>query len=56
MKYCKNCKQNVRATKKFSWFWFLAGLVCFGVGAMVYLVYYWLKPANKCPMCGSKVR
>ena len=55
IKYCNLCKRQVNATKKFSWVWFLIWALCFGVGAIVYLIYFLLKPNNKCPICGNKI-
>jgi hypothetical protein len=55
MRYCENCGQNVQPVKHFSWFWFLLGFLAFGVGAIVYLVhYYMIKRKVYCPICGSK--
>lgn len=54
MRQCKKCGNLVMPYKKFSWFWFLTGLILFGVGAIVYLMYYAMKP-SKCPMCNCKM-
>lgn len=55
MRYCENCRQNVRPEKDFSWFLFLFGFLFFGVGAAVYLAYYFImKRRTRCPICGSK--
>ena len=49
MKYCKNCKQNVNPTKKFSIGWFIIN--CFWIiGGGVYLLYFILKKKT-CPIC-----
>ena len=56
MKYCNKCKREVEPTKEFSWAWFLLGLICFGVGAIAYLLYYLaLKPRDRCPIYGCKL-
>ena len=54
MKYCKNCKQNVKPKKEFSWLWFI--LWCFGagVGGIVYLTYYFFIKRKVCPMCKAR--
>jgi predicted nucleic acid-binding Zn ribbon protein len=54
MKYCKNCQQEVKGQKKFNWIIFILGLLCFGVGGIVYLIYYGLKRKH-CPICGKRV-
>jgi hypothetical protein len=55
MKYCKSCEQPVKGTKKFSWIIFLLGLLTFGIGSLLYVIYYVVvKNKNKCPMCGTK--
>ena len=48
MKYCKNCKQNVKPIKKFSWGMFILFLGVF------YLIYYFLLKRKSCPMCHSR--
>jgi hypothetical protein len=53
MKYCPFCQREVKGTKKFNWFIFL--LLCVtGVGGIFYLLWYFAKPSNKCPICGGK--
>ena len=53
-KYCLNCKKNVRPEKKFSIVWFVIWLLFWGVGCLVYLLYYAImKYANLCPICKS---
>lgn len=54
--YCKNCGQNVKPKKKFSVGAFLLSLLFFGVGAILYLLYYFfVKTETDCPICGDKV-
>jgi len=50
--YCKSCEKKVFGVKKpFSHviFWVLGGW------AWGYLFYHWVKPKNKCPVCGMPV-
>ena len=55
MKYCKSCQREVKPVKKFSWPIFILGALLFGVGAIVYLLYYWLLKSKQCPICGRKL-
>jgi hypothetical protein len=55
MKYCKSCEREVKPVKKFSWVIFLLGLLAVGVGAAIYLLYYWLLKSKQCPICGRKL-
>ena len=48
MRYCKECEQNVRPTKKFNW---LAFFLLMGV---FYIPVYMFK-SYRCPICGSKL-
>jgi len=57
IRYCKNCKQKVKPIKKFSWLIFILGLLAFGVGALLYLIYYYIiKKSTRCPICGVKTK
>ncbi len=50
IKYCVLCKRNVPAAKNFSWPLFL--FLCFtGVGPFIYLLWYFIKSRNMCPIC-----
>lgn len=52
--YCPLCERNVQLKKHFSWPIFLLGLLLFGVGAVVYILWYIIKPGDACPICGGK--
>ena len=54
MRYCEYCERYVKPVKKWSWFWFLFGLLFFGIGAVVYILWYWLFAGKKCPICGGE--
>ncbi len=46
--YCPVCNHKTLLEKQFSWLWFfLTG------GA--YLFYYWIKPADRCTVCGARL-
>lgn len=49
MKYCKNCKQNVEPTKKFSFGWFIVNCLWL-VGGVVYIIYF-ISKKKTCPIC-----
>ena len=53
--YCGMCERQVVGKKKFSWILFILGVLLFGVGAFIYLVYYFFFQAKKCPICNNKV-
>ena len=54
IKMCTLCDRKVQPVKKFSVPAFLGWACLFGVGAIVYLVYYAvLKKKNACPICGN---
>jgi hypothetical protein len=63
MKYCKICRLWVKPRREFNmmwflliWFiimWLLAWMALLGVGAIIYLIYYAVKP-KVCPICGQK--
>jgi len=55
VKYCPLCQRAVEPVKKWSWGWFLLGVILFGVGAIVYVLYYLMfAPKKYCPICGTK--
>lgn len=54
VKYCPLCDRKVEPTKRFNWPIFILLLVFGGVGAIIYFIYYLLKPKNRCPICGTK--
>lgn len=55
MKYCSLCQRYVEPQKKFSWPLFLLGLLLVGVGAVVYLIYYFIFAGKVyCPICKGK--
>jgi len=49
VKYCKNCNQMVKPTKK-EWSW----VVFFLLLGIFYPVYRIFLPRNRCPICGDK--
>jgi hypothetical protein len=50
VRYCVSCEKNVSAEKKFSLPIFL--LFCLtGIGGIIYLIWYIVKPRNRCPIC-----
>lgn len=53
--YCVKCDKYVKGKKSFNWIIFLAGVLFFGVGAVLYLGYYFLIKPVKCEVCNSKV-
>lgn len=54
MKFCPSCLKNVSPIKRFNWAVFL--LLCITmIGGIFYLVWYIIKPKNRCPICGCKV-
>lgn len=47
MKYCRNCRQNVKLTKHFSWGLFII--------TITFYFWYWLLLKRKvCPICGAR--
>ena len=48
MKYCDNCKQNVKPYQEFGCFLFIILLILFVVPGIIYL--FWPK-ASRCPIC-----
>ena len=59
MAVCKNCKQHViPQTKKFTmidWLLFCIGLMCVGVGALIFVVVRNMIVRKRCPHCGCKM-
>jgi hypothetical protein len=54
-KYCQNCQQNVNAAKGFSWVIFLLLLIFgLGIGALLYVGYYFIFKSKTCPICGDQ--
>ena len=51
--FCEYCQRQVGTKKKFNWLLFIVGLLLFGVGAIVYLAYYFLFAPHVCKICGS---
>lgn len=47
MKYCPECKRNVKPTKNFNWIVFIL------LGGVFYLLFYMFKK-KRCPICGCK--
>ena len=55
MRYCIYCNREVKPTKSFNWIVFL--LLCVtGIGGIFYLLWYFMKSKNKCPICGGKTK
>lgn len=54
--YCPYCGVDVQTKKKFNWIIFILGAICLGVGAIIYLIYYWIKSKSFCVRCNSKVK
>ena len=52
--YCEMCKREVGTKKNFNWSIFLIGLLLIGVGAALYLLYYWILAPKVCAICGGK--
>ena len=48
MKYCDNCKQNVKPYQEFGWCLFFILLCIFVIPGIIYLVY---PKAYHCPIC-----
>ena len=55
MKTCKHCESVTKGEKKFNWLMFILGLVAFGIGGAIYLLYYWLFAPKYCTVCGGKL-
>lgn len=59
MKHCKNCNKNVvPVTPKFKWYdWlcFCIGLMCVGVGALIFVIIRNIIVSKRCPICGCKI-
>jgi hypothetical protein len=53
IRFCNLCDRNVAPKKKFNWSIFLVGLLTFGIVSTMYLIYFIVKPADACPMCGN---
>ena len=53
IKYCLLCQRNVQLSKNFNWGIFLASWLLFGVGGIIYIIWYVIKPATVCPLCGT---
>lgn len=53
IRFCNLCDRNVAPRKKFNWTIPILGLLTFGIISIMYLIYYVLKPANACPICGN---
>ena len=51
MKYCNDCKRNVKPSKKFSIGWFIFNCLWL-IGGVVYIIYYFGK-SKVCPICGG---
>jgi hypothetical protein len=54
IQYCPLCERQVEPIKKFSWGWFLVWCLT-GVGGIFYILWYLVKPKNRCPICRAKV-
>jgi hypothetical protein len=55
MKTCKHCGNVTKGKKKFNWIIFILGALLIGVGAVVYLLYYWLLAPKYCTFCMGKL-
>ena len=50
--YCKLCDRNISPVKFFNWGMFL--LLCItGIGGIFYIMWYIVRPKNRCPICRS---
>lgn len=55
LRYCPSCQRMVPVKKRFSWPAFVAWLVIgWGLGVLVYLIYYAFKPTDACTTCEAK--
>lgn len=51
-KYCTQCDRNVTPKKRFNWSIFL--LLCLTlVGGIFYVIWFILRPNNRCPICNG---
>ena len=55
MAYCVDCKRNVTQKKDFSWGAFIFWLICGGFPAFLYILYYFLLKAPRCPICNARL-
>ena len=53
IKWCDSCKKEIQPIKKFNWPIFIVLLICTGVLWIVYLIYYWVKSPDTCPICNQ---
>ena len=52
--YCPHCQQNVlMAREEMNVALAILLLCCTGIGFIIYLIFYYSKPQNKCIHCGS---
>ena len=52
--YCPHCQQNVlMAREEMNVALAILLLCCTGIGFVIYLIFYYRKPENKCIHCGS---
>jgi len=52
--YCPHCQQNVlMAREEMNVVLAILLLCCTGIGFVIYLIFYYRKPENKCIHCGS---
>lgn len=52
--YCELCKRDVPGSRKFNWILFIILMALGFVPGIIYCLFYLMKPANKCPICGVK--
>ena len=55
--YCEYCKQNVLLTRQEIDTWLAIILLIFtaGIGLIIYLIIYYMRPRNRCIHCGTEV-
>lgn len=54
--YCVGCKRRVQLAKKpFNPAAAILGLMFFGIGLLIYIIYHFLKPKNRCMICKMKL-
>lgn len=54
-KYCNLCMRHVEPTKRVNWLLFLILLLIGVFPAILYGLYYMIKPRTLCPICGNDV-
>ena len=54
--YCEYCKQNVLLTRQEIDTWLAIILLIFtaGIGLIIYLIIYYMRPRNRCIHCGTE--